>query len=96
MKWTDQQIQNVRNISIAEQLGVDPGRRVKVCCPMPNHLHEKTPSFLIDQDNGYKCFGCGVYGNGFIDFCSEILRETGVEDTEIFPQIMQTYGTSNN
>jgi len=37
------------------------GRNFKACCPFH---HEKTPSFVVNQDKQiYHCFGCGVGGN---------------------------------
>jgi len=29
---------------------------------------ERQPSFCLYPDNSYKCFGCGEYGKGAIDF----------------------------
>ena len=83
MKWTEQQIERVRNLSIADSVGEPVGRRVKIPCPTPDH-NDHTPSFLIDQDNGFYCFGCGVHGKGFIDF----LTVMGFK----FQQIMDEYG----
>lgn len=37
----------------------------KMCCPFHN---EKTPSFIIYQDNSWHCFGCGAHGLNAIDF----------------------------
>lgn len=42
-------------------------RRGKILCPFHD---EKTPSFQI-FDDGFKCFGCGVYGDG-TDFVSKL------------------------
>lgn len=36
-------------------------------CPLPEHGGERTPSFYIDKQNKYKCFGCGSFGDS-IDF----------------------------
>lgn len=41
------------------------GRRIMVCCPFHG---ERQPSFCLYPDNTYKCFGCGKYGKGAIDF----------------------------
>lgn len=39
------------------------GANKKACCPFH---HEKTPSFVINEANGYyHCFGCGEAGNVF-------------------------------
>lgn len=43
-------------------IGVDltpSGDRWKGCCPFHS---EKTPSFVVYQDGGYHCFGCGAHG----------------------------------
>lgn len=83
MQWSKEQIDKVRNISIAETMGVSSGRRKSIQCPMPNH-NDSTPSFLIDLDNGYHCFGCKAHGQGFIDF----LEDMGYS----FEEIMNEYG----
>lgn len=90
-QWTNEDIQRVRDISIASELGGRVGRRQNIICPMPSH-HDKTASFLIDENNGYYCFGCGVRGRGFIDLYTEILLQEGVDEKTIFQQIMMEYG----
>lgn len=32
-------------------------------CPLPGHEGEKTPSFYIDKNNRFKCFGCQQSGD---------------------------------
>jgi DNA primase len=32
------------------------GREFKACCP----FHRKTPSFTINDERAYHCFGCGA------------------------------------
>jgi DNA primase len=91
MKWTKNEIDRVRNISIAQTMGIMHGRKTKIVCPMPNHK-DKTASFLIDEKNCYYCFGCGINGCGFIDFVTEILSQDGIPKDEIFPMIMEEYG----
>lgn len=70
MTYTKEEIERVRNISIAAQLGIPMTRsKVSIRCPHPDH-RDSSPSFLLDEDNGFKCFGkCGAHGRGFIDFC---------------------------
>lgn len=69
MKYTNEQIQAVRDISIAQMLGVKlNGRKIMIKCPHPNH-RDSSPSFQLRPDNSYHCFGCGEGGNGWIDFC---------------------------
>lgn len=66
MTLTPQEIQRFRDIRIHYILGVaDIGRNLMLKCP----LHaDGTPSFLLDPDNKYKCFGCNAKGSGAIDF----------------------------
>jgi DNA primase len=47
---------------ISEHLSLKKsGRNFKACCPFH---HEKTPSFVVNQDKQiFHCFGCGVGGN---------------------------------
>lgn len=91
MKWTKEDIQRVRDISIAQTMGVQSGRRTNIVCPMPNH-NDRTASFLLDEDNGFHCFGCQARGKGFIDFCTLILTQDGEEPEGIFYKIMEEYG----
>ena len=66
---TNEEIQVVRDIRIHKILNIpDNGRDIKVNCPFHN---ERTPSFVIHPDNGYKCFGCDKKGFGAIDFCKD-------------------------
>lgn len=63
-------IQRLREIRITKILGLhNNGRRVSIRCPFHN---EKTPSCVIFPDNGFKCFGCGVHGQGAIDFTMKL------------------------
>jgi hypothetical protein len=32
-------------------------------CPLPDHAGERTPSFYIDKENKFKCFGCSARGS---------------------------------
>ena len=62
--------QTVKQISFPEVQQAFDGQEVrqdKVLCPFHN---EKTPSFHIYED-GFYCFGCGVYGDG-IDFVAKL------------------------
>ena len=43
-------------------------------CPLEGHQGEKTPSFYIDKNNHYKCFGCGGHG----DSISFVMQRDGV------------------
>jgi DNA primase (bacterial type) len=66
---TKEELQMFRDIEIAEILKVPRGRRVMLRCPFHN---ERTPSFLLDERNGYYCFGCGKKGSGALDFCRDM------------------------
>ncbi len=71
----------LRQIRIHKILAVDDnGRRVKMRCPFHN---ERTPSFFLFEDGGYKCFGCGVHGNNVIDF----LMETGESFANVIEEL---------
>jgi 5S rRNA maturation endonuclease (ribonuclease M5) len=58
-----------------------PGR--KYACPFPRHT-DADPSFLVNQDGSFKCFGCEVGGGGpvkFLQLVKELAtaREAAVE-----------------
>lgn len=70
-KLTKQELQRIRDIRIHSLLGIpDDGRRQSLSCPFHN---EKTPSFIVDNKNGYHCFGCSKHGQGAIDFTMELM-----------------------
>lgn len=49
--------------------------RANCHCPLVGHEGEKTPSFYIDKNNRYKCFGCHGSGDS-IDF---VMQRDGVK-----------------
>lgn len=52
------------------------GSSYMACCP----FHEdKTPSFTVNQDGRYKCFGCHVSGGDIFDFIQEYEKVDFVE-----------------
>ena len=65
-KITQNTIQSVSSINIVDIIGSyiqlkRQGSVYKACCPFHK---EKTPSFVVNQNNNfYKCFGCGVGGD---------------------------------
>lgn len=81
-KLNKQELEQLRNIRIHKLLGVkDDGRKLSIRCVFPNH-NDSTPSLLIDNLNGYHCFGCKKTGFGAIDFCTDLgltFKET-IED----------------
>jgi DNA primase len=67
IKFTDDWIASLKDrINIVDFLGkymfvARAGNKYKACCPFHQ---EKTPSFIINPDEGYyHCFGCGKSGN---------------------------------
>lgn len=63
---SSEEIARLREIKIVNILNLrDDGRKKFIRCPIHN---EKTASFVVFPDNGFKCFGCGVHGQGAIDF----------------------------
>ena len=64
---TNSNLKAYRDIPIAKILNKPEGRRIKICCPLDSH-NDKTPSFCVFPDNGFKCFGCDAKGSGAIDF----------------------------
>lgn len=66
MKLTNEEINKIREIRIAKILNIDnPRNRRFIKCPF--HA-EKTASFILNNNNSFHCFGCGVHGSGAIDF----------------------------
>ena len=62
---TDNDIQRAKEYPIEEILGTRTYRiggrwKFKTLCPLHN---EKTPSFCVDKNNRYKCFGCDEQGD---------------------------------
>ena len=49
--------------------------RANCHCPLVGHESEKTPSFYIDRNNNYKCFGC--QGKG--DSIAFVMQRDGVD-----------------
>lgn len=87
---------NIDLVSAVESAGVElrrsGSRHVGLC---PFHT-EKTASFFVFQDNHFKCFGCGEWGDA-IDFIQklhglsfpEALKYLGIEQGEITPKVRQ-------
>lgn len=47
------------------------GTRFTACCPFHAGGNEKTPSFIINQRNQFKCFSCGEAGSS-VDFVMKL------------------------
>lgn len=76
---TEMQIERARDYPLDElvdtRLFKATGKWVANChCPLAGHEGEKTPSFYIDKQNHYKCFGCGGKG----DSISYVMQRDGV------------------
>jgi len=87
---------NIDLVSVVEAAGVElifTGKKHRRLCPLHD---EKTPSFFIFQDNRFKCFGCGEYGD-LIDFVQKMyglsfkdaLNHLGIEQSRITPEVKQ-------
>lgn len=89
-------IQTAKNsinlLDVVQAAGVElkqRGSRHVGLCPFHD---EKTPSFYVFDDGGFKCFGCGESGD-VIDFVQKIyglsfqdaLRHLGIEKGELTP-----------
>lgn len=73
MKYTEEQLEQIRQLKIPYILGIkDTGRRMMLKCPSPNH-RDGTPSFSLETDGRFNCFGCGIKGKGAIDFIMQTL-----------------------
>lgn len=64
------------------------GKNFTACCPFHS---ERTPSFYVNPERrSYKCFGCGVYGDG-LEF---VMRVEGKSFLEAARQLADTFGVS--
>ena len=59
-------IEKIRALPIANMIGVKLyGRYKMINCPFHD---DSTPSFKLNDDNSYYCFGCDAKGKNFIDY----------------------------
>lgn len=59
-------LERIRKIPIASMIGVKiHGRYTLINCPFHD---DSTPSFKLNDDNSFYCFGCEAKGNNFIDY----------------------------
>jgi len=62
------------------------GKNFSACCPFHS---ERTPSFYVNPERrSFKCFGCGVWGDG-LDF---VIRMDGKSFIEAARELAQRYG----
>lgn len=84
----------VDHISTIEGAGIHlkrAGKNFVGLCPFHS---EKTPSFYLFPDGGFKCFGCGAHGD-IINFIQKLygmsfqdaLKRLGIERGEISPEM---------
>lgn len=59
--------------------------RANCHCPLSGHEGEKTPSFYIDRNNHYKCFGC--QGKG--DAIAFVMQRDGVDFVRAVKSLIQ-------
>lgn len=88
----DDKLQEVRDrIDIVDLVGRyvglrRSGKNYSACCPFHD---ERTPSFYVNPERrSYKCFGCGVHGDG-IDF---VMRTEGMSFLEATRKIAELFG----
>lgn len=88
----DDKLQEVRDrIDIVDLVGRyvglrRAGKNYSACCPFHD---ERTPSFYVNPERrSYKCFGCGVHGDG-IDF---VMRTEGMSFLEATRKIAELFG----
>ncbi len=66
-KITEQEMEMIRAVPAHVILGqTNNGRKLFINCPLHN---ERTASFVLFPDGGYKCFGCNKSGRGALDLC---------------------------
>jgi DNA primase len=63
------------------------GNKDKMVCPLPTHT-EKTPSFVINEDLSFHCFGCNGHGSPF----SFIETMQGVEFVDALQYLAEKVG----
>ena len=78
MALSDQTIQSVKSVSLIEIIGKyvqlkRHGSEWRGKCPFHD---EKTPSFYVHPDKGYKCFGCDASGADGIAFVMAYEKKT--------------------
>lgn len=84
---TDNDIARAKDVPLEDIIGGQTFRgsgkwRACLHCPLPDHQGERTPSFYIDKNNRYKCFGCNASGDsvalvmaiGGMDFVKAVKR----------------------
>lgn len=88
----DEKLQELRDrIDIVDLVGhyvglKRSGKNFSACCPFHS---ERTPSFYVNPERrSYKCFGCGVWGDG-LEF---VMRVEGKSFLEAARQLAQRYG----
>jgi len=80
------QIKDIDLIALVESEGINLTKGA-CCCPFPFH-NDTDPSFRVFQDNHFKCFGCGEYGDALDYVCKrhglsvkDGLKYLGIDNT---------------
>jgi DNA primase len=90
----DEKLQELRDrIDIVDLIGryvalKRAGKNFSACCPFHS---EKTPSFFVNPERrGYKCFGCGEWGDGL----SFVMKQDGLGFLEAARTLARMYGVT--
>lgn len=81
-KYTEQDIEQARSVSIHRILERPQGRRISVVCPFHG---DKDPSLVVYPDNSYHCYGCKAHGRNAVDF----LLGLGCNFTEAIDELLK-------
>jgi hypothetical protein len=92
-----QEIKNINLSDIVSAAGVELRRRGNKSVGLCPFHSEKTASFTIFDDNRFKCFGCGEYGDA-VDFVrrlhgysfSDALKHLGIEKGPMTPEVRKS------
>lgn len=87
---TDREIEQAREYPIEDMISTKvfkaSGKWIaNAHCPLTGHEGEKTPSFYIDKNNRYKCFGCHGKGDA-IDF---VMQRDGVNFVQAVKSLLK-------
>jgi hypothetical protein len=72
---TSQIVSKISIIDVADKYGLMPLGKKKRCCPFHP---DGTPSLHLDEEMGFKCFGCEAKGN-LIEFIYQLRKHNVLE-----------------
>jgi hypothetical protein len=85
--------QKVSILDVIDKYGLDPPKQKRnkyyILCPFHE---EKTPSFVVFPDGGWKCFGCGASGD-VVDF---VAKMESISISEAVKKIKKDYLIEGN